>query len=39
MIRLWKETKFKYKYIHHGYDEKGLAPSIYQGNLKVPEDG
>jgi len=22
-----------------GYDEKGLAPSIYQGNLKVPDNG
>jgi len=21
------------------YDEKSLAPSIYRGNLKVPEDG
>jgi len=21
------------------YDEKSLAPSIYRGNLKVPDDG
>jgi len=28
-----------FTFIGQQYDENGLAPSIYHGNLKVPDDG